>query len=68
MAPGMNDPDTDRLAQQLAAIGRRCAALEVKDDRTADEILGYDDRGLPSAAEAARVVAERSTELNRRLQ
>jgi antitoxin VapB len=33
--------------EQLLAIARRYAARPVKDDRTPDEILGYDERGLP---------------------
>jgi antitoxin VapB len=33
---------------ELAAIRRRCAALPVLDDRSADVILGYDGRGLPT--------------------
>lgn len=36
------------LRDELAAIRRRCAALPVLDDRSAEEILGYDDRGLSS--------------------
>lgn len=35
------------LADELDAIGRRCARLPVRDSRSADEILGYDERGLP---------------------
>lgn len=35
------------LADRLVAIGRECAALPVLDDRTAEEILGYDEHGLP---------------------
>ena len=35
------------LADELDAIGRRCAKLPVRDRRPADEILGYDERGLP---------------------
>jgi antitoxin VapB len=35
------------LADELDAIGRRCAALPVLDDRTPEEILGYDESGLP---------------------
>ncbi len=34
------------LAEDLMDIGRHCAALPVLDDRTPDEILGYDSRGL----------------------
>ena len=36
-----------RVSEQLAAIGRRCAALPVLDQRTPEEILGYDEQGLP---------------------
>ncbi len=36
------------MREELAAIRRRCAALPVIDSRHADEILGYDDRGLPT--------------------
>jgi antitoxin VapB len=32
----------------LLEIGRRYAALPDKDTRTADEILGYDENGLPT--------------------
>jgi antitoxin VapB len=35
------------LAAELLAIGARCAALPDLDPRTADEILGYDEHGLP---------------------
>lgn len=37
-----------RLADEIMAIGRECAALPVLDPRPPDEILGYDDDGLPS--------------------
>ncbi len=36
------------LREELAAIRARCAALPVLDARTEDEILGYDERGLPA--------------------
>lgn len=36
------------LAKDLEEIARRCAALPVLDERTEDEILGYDENGLPS--------------------
>ena len=40
------DPEADRLARELAArIGE---TLPVIDNRSAEEILGYDHRGLPS--------------------
>jgi antitoxin VapB len=32
---------------ELMAIARRYASRPVVDDRTEDEILGYDERGLP---------------------
>lgn len=35
------------LAKDLLAIGARCAALPDLDTRSADEILGYDEHGLP---------------------
>lgn len=35
------------LREELAAIRQRCAALPVLDRRTPEEILGYDERGLP---------------------
>lgn len=35
------------LADELEAIARQCAGLPVLDQRRADEILGYDERGLP---------------------
>ncbi len=82
MAISIKDPETDRLARQLAAatgetltdairealrerlareakrarrglaaevrrIQERIARLPVLDDRTDDQILGYDENGLP---------------------
>ena len=38
----------DSLANELEAIVRRGDALPVLDDRSAEEILGYDENGLPS--------------------
>jgi antitoxin VapB len=35
------------LSEELRRIGERCAALPVLDTRPPDEILGYDDQGLP---------------------
>jgi antitoxin VapB len=37
-----------RLSEELQAIRKRCSALPVIDSRSPEEILGYDDRGLPS--------------------
>ena len=36
-----------RLADDLAEIADRCARLPVLDPRSANEILGYDEHGLP---------------------
>ena len=40
--------NSPNLAAKLMAIGRHCSSLPVLDPRTSDEILGYDDNGLPS--------------------
>lgn len=36
-----------RLADELDEIATQCARRKVRDSRPADEILGYDDAGLP---------------------
>jgi len=36
-----------RLADELEDIAKHCAGLPVLDARSADEILGYDEHGLP---------------------
>ena len=35
------------LADELDEIARHCARLLLRDARTPDEILGYDEHGLP---------------------
>lgn len=35
------------LAEELDEIALRCAALSVIDERSEEEILGYDEHGLP---------------------
>lgn len=35
------------LREELQAIRERCSALPVLDERTPEEILGYDEKGLP---------------------
>ena len=35
------------LGQELAAIRQRCATFPVLDDRSPDDIIGYDKQGLP---------------------
>jgi antitoxin VapB len=39
--------DMRSLAEDLNEIALRCAALPVYDVRTPDEIIGYDENGLP---------------------
>lgn len=40
-------PRGRRLADELLTIGRRCAAMPLLDERPQEQILGYDDHGLP---------------------
>ncbi len=40
--------DNRPLAERLMEIGRRCARRPRLDTRTPDEILGYDENGLPT--------------------
>lgn len=35
------------LADELDAIARHCASLPVRDTRTAEAIIGYDEHGAP---------------------
>ena len=44
---GRNDRFGRRLADELMEIGARCSALPDLDTRSADEILGYGEHGLP---------------------
>lgn len=37
-----------RLADELLAIGTRCSALPDLGIRSADDLLGYDEHGLPN--------------------
>lgn len=41
-------PKDEDLVERILEIGRRCATLPVIDNRSPDEILGYDENGLPS--------------------
>lgn len=36
------------MREELATIRQRCASLPVLDDRTPEEIIGYDSQGLPT--------------------
>ncbi|HEU5234085.1 MAG TPA: type II toxin-antitoxin system VapB family antitoxin [Terriglobales bacterium] len=42
------DHERPTLADELDEIGKRCAALPDVDTRSPDEILGYDEDGLPT--------------------
>jgi hypothetical protein len=42
-------PSQIALKEHLLTIAKRCASLPLLDRRTPDEILGYDDYGMPSA-------------------
>ncbi|MHB8254329.1 MAG: type II toxin-antitoxin system VapB family antitoxin [Acidiferrobacter sp.] len=46
-APVTQNPE-DKVAA-IMAISRRCAALPVQDKRSEDEILGYDQNGVPES-------------------
>ena len=37
----------EALVEEIMDIGRHCAALPLLDARSADEIIGYDQHGLP---------------------
>ncbi|MGA8706479.1 MAG: type II toxin-antitoxin system VapB family antitoxin [Steroidobacteraceae bacterium] len=36
-----------RLSDELLKIARRCARISVQDERSTEDILGYDEHGLP---------------------
>jgi antitoxin VapB len=38
---------TEDLAEEIMEISERCSALPQLDDRTPEEILGYDSKGVP---------------------
>ncbi len=40
--------DVESTVEDAMAIGRHCASLPVLDPRSDDEVLGYDERGLPA--------------------
>lgn len=40
-------PGTQNLKEEILAIGKHCAALPLLDSRTPDQILGYNEQGLP---------------------
>jgi antitoxin VapB len=40
--------DIDTILEEVRAISHHCASLPVLDTRTDDEIMGWDENGLPS--------------------
>ena len=42
-------PSQIALKERLLTIAKRCASLPLLDRRTPDEILGYDELGMPNA-------------------
>lgn len=40
--------DASALLDEIRAISRHCAALPTLDTRSEDEIMGWDENGLPS--------------------
>ncbi len=40
-------PRGRRLSEEILKIGRRCARLSVQDVRSAEQIVGYNEHGLP---------------------
>ncbi|WP_159952732.1 MULTISPECIES: type II toxin-antitoxin system VapB family antitoxin [unclassified Rhizobium] len=38
----------DALMQDMEAMQRRLSALPILDDRSAEDIIGYDENGVPS--------------------
>ncbi|HMR31306.1 MAG TPA: type II toxin-antitoxin system VapB family antitoxin [Geminicoccaceae bacterium] len=45
---GSREAEIERRRQAINAIVARAHKLPILDDRTADEILGYDENGLPT--------------------
>ncbi len=43
----INKTNTPNLKEELLSIGKYCAALPLLDDRTPEQILGYNDNGMP---------------------
>lgn len=41
-------PNKTALLEEIRAISHHCASLPVLDTRSEDEILGYDEHGIPS--------------------
>lgn len=41
-------PQTKPTVEEIMAIARRFSSLPVLDDRSDDEIIGYDENGIPN--------------------
>lgn len=41
--------DHEFLIEEIMSIGSHCASLPIRDARSADEILGYNESGIPGA-------------------
>mgnify|MGYP001207974917 CR=1 FL=1 len=48
LASAAEAPEAKASVEEIMAIARRIASGPILDTRSDDEILGYDDRGLPS--------------------
>lgn len=44
----------ENLVEEIMGISRRCSALQDRDHRTPDEILDYDDQGVPRSWSSTR--------------
>ena len=45
--PQHNQTHDEMLRQELRAIRERCRCMPIFDRRSPDEMIGYDERGLP---------------------
>lgn len=43
-----HETERRRMVSDLDRLAEQCAALPVVDDRPAEEILGYDEKGVPT--------------------
>ncbi len=48
LAAARDKADAERMVAEAMAIGRHFSSLPVLDPRSPDEILGYDENGLPT--------------------
>jgi antitoxin VapB len=43
-----SNDELDERVEEVLNIGKHCASLPVKDNRMPDDIMGYNDKGLPT--------------------